>query len=59
MPEGAKQLFLFTFCFYFMVAGFIYFSLLPKVDNIQDIVAPVLYLTINLNLLYTPSFFSS
>ena len=29
----SKQLFLHTFCFYFMVAGFTYLSPLPEVDN--------------------------
>ena len=33
-PAGGKRLFLYTFCFYFMVAGFIYFSLLPEVNNL-------------------------
>ena len=31
---GSKQLFLHTFCFYFMVAGFTYLSSLPEVHEI-------------------------
>ena len=35
MPEGGKRLFLFTFCFYFRLAWFNYWSLHPEVDNIK------------------------
>ena len=31
---GGKRLFLRTFCFYFMVAGFTYLSPLPEVDKL-------------------------
>ena len=30
---GDKRLFLLTFCFYFMVVGFTYFSLHPELDK--------------------------
>ena len=46
-PEEArgKRLFLFTFCFYFMVAGFTYFSPLPEVDKMGLIMVVIQLVT--------------
>ena len=41
-PEGDKRVFLLTFCLYFRVARFTYFSLLPEVDKSFYLHAPCL-----------------
>ena len=41
-PEGDKRVFLLTFCFYFRVAHFTYFSLLLEVDKSFYLHAPCL-----------------